>query len=169
MHVCFVQEVQRPSKTKVPVAVVALVGASIRLAANKDLAQSTLELGGCGLIQQALVVFGNDGETAAVDRPGASHDRKPQELQMRQNAVRGLDPNSLEREKAMSQKMSAGVKMSEDVSRKAFSEIALNNILSSGNWNRFSMALRHENVRPVLCQNEQSATCWLHQATLQCN
>ena len=159
MHVCFVQEVQRPSKTKVPVAVVALVGASIRLAANKDLAQSTLD----------LVVFGNDGETAAVDRPGASHDRKPQELQMRQNAVRGLDPNSLEREKAMSEKMSAGVKMSEDVSRKAFSEIALNNILSSGNWNRFCMALRHENVRPVLCQNEQSATCWLHQATLQCN
>ena len=80
-------------------AVVALVGASIRLAANKDLAQSTLELGGCGLIQQALVVFGNDGETAAVDRPGASHDRKPQELQMRQNAVRVLDPNSLERER----------------------------------------------------------------------
>ena len=56
-------------------AVVALVGASIRLAANKDLAQSTLELG-CGrLIQQALVVLGDDGQTAAVDRPGASHDK----------------------------------------------------------------------------------------------
>ena len=57
-------------------AVVALVGASIRLAANKDLAQSTLELGGCGLIQQALVVLGNDGQTAAVDRAGASHDKR---------------------------------------------------------------------------------------------
>ena len=75
MHVYLVQEVQRHPETKVPVAVVALVGASIRLAANKDLAQSTLELRGCGLIQQALVVLGNDGETAAVDRPGASHDK----------------------------------------------------------------------------------------------
>ena len=73
MHMHLLQEVQRPSK--LPVAVVALVGASIRLAANKDLAQSTLELRGCGLIQQALVVLGNDGETAAVDRPGASHDK----------------------------------------------------------------------------------------------
>ena len=78
MRVYLAQEVQRSKTTKVPVAVVALVGASIRLAANKDLAQSTLELRGCGLIQQALVVLGNDSETAAVDRPGASHDRKPQ-------------------------------------------------------------------------------------------
>ena len=89
MHVYLVQEVQRHPETKVPVAVVALVGASIRLAANKDLAQSTLELRGCGLIQRALVVLGNDGETAAVDRPRASHDRKPQELQMRQRRSEG--------------------------------------------------------------------------------
>ena len=89
MHVYLVQDVQRHTKTKVPVAVVALVGASIRLAANKDLAQSTLELRGCGLIQQALVVLGNDGETAAVDRPRASHDRKPQEFQMRQRRSEG--------------------------------------------------------------------------------
>ena len=87
MHMHLLQEVQRPSK--LPVAVVALVGASIRLAANKDLAQSTLELRGCGLIQRALVVLGNDGETAAVDRPRASHDRKPQELQMRQRRSEG--------------------------------------------------------------------------------
>ena len=73
MHMHLLQEVQRPSK--LPVAVVALVGASIRLAADIDLAQGTLELRGCGLIQQALVVLGDDGQTAAVDRPGASHDK----------------------------------------------------------------------------------------------
>ena len=57
----------------ITMTIVALVRTSVRLGTDIDLTQSSLELRSGRLVQQALVVLGNHGEGAAINRSRASH------------------------------------------------------------------------------------------------